>query len=91
MLLCVGIRARAACRGSDRLRVENQLARWASEKRIQSIENISAQNSFMAGKVHLQPARVLLPVKLDPNPKCKRCRRSTGDTANQALPRPSLD
>lgn len=67
------------------LRINHHFPGWTSEENFQAVENITAKNPFAADKVCLQPAWVILSIKLSPNLESERCHGTTRHTADQPL------
>lgn len=63
-------------------RIDDYFTDRPAEQDLQTIENVASQDAFAADKVRLQPARIILPVKLDPDMKCQRGRCTSCDTAD---------
>jgi len=66
-------------------RIDNNLIGWTTEEEFQLVQNVSPQDAFRADEVRLQPAWVILSVKLNPDLECQRCRGATARSTDQAL------
>jgi len=65
--------------------IDDNLTGRTTEQNLQAIQNVSTENAFATYKVRLQPARVILTVKLSPDKKCERSRGAAGNPTYQAL------
>jgi hypothetical protein len=68
----------------DSLWVDNNFLSRTSEKYIEAVQDISAQNAFQSEKIGLQATRIILTVHPRPNRKDNRRRRRRSYTAYQS-------
>jgi hypothetical protein len=68
----------------DSLWVDNNFLGGTSEKYIEAVQDISAQNAFLPEKIGLQATRIILTVHPRPNRKDNRRHRRGSYTAYQS-------
>lgn len=65
--------------------IDNHFSGRPSEKHIQAVQDVTAQDAIAPHKVRLESAWVIATVKLGPNLECQRRRGTTDNTTDQAL------
>jgi hypothetical protein len=69
MLPCTGPVERISLKSTGTSWIDDDFTGRTAEQNVQSIQDVTAQDAFLADKVHLQPAWIISSIKLSPDLK----------------------